>query len=77
MGAFRDRKAADDHKQRGNDGRGIHPAPGANLWNVLEHQIADDRPGQRANGLEGEGASTSLPRMPLGMLSEMTKWAVG
>jgi hypothetical protein len=61
MGAFRDRKAADDHKQRGNDGRGIHPAPGANLWNVLEHQIADDRPGQRANGLEGEGAEHKSP----------------
>ena len=62
----------------GNDRGRVHPAPGADLGNVLEHEIADDRAGQRAQRLEAEGAQHQRARaLLLGMLSEMIRWAVG
>jgi len=42
MGAFRDRETTDRDDQGGNDRRRVHPAPGADLGNVLEHKISHD-----------------------------------
>ena len=39
--------------------------------------IADDGTGQRAEGLEAEGAQHQPPRTLLGVLSEIIRWAVG
>ena len=64
VGAFGDRKTADDDDQGGDDRRGVHPAPGADLGNILEHEIADDRPDQRAEGLKTERAEHQAPAQP-------------
>jgi len=59
--ALRNPEAANRNKQSGNYRRGIHPAPGAEFRNVLEHEITHEGPDQRAQGLKAKRAEHEAP----------------
>ncbi len=79
VGALGDGETAERHQQRGNDGGRVHPAPGADLREVLEHDEADDGCSQRAERLEAECREHQLPPRARGNAlgdDEMRRWIV-
>ena len=78
IGALDNVEAADRDEHGRNDRRGEHPAPGREVGQSREDEVADRGAAERADRLEGESGEHKLAAAALlGMFSEMIICAVG
>ena len=75
--ALRDVETADGDQKGGHDRSCIHPAPGIEIRHDDQHPIADRGAPKAPTAWKANAPSTNLPRLVLGMFSEMIMCAVG